>query len=181
MQEQNKELGKKVMELLGRCDLHHKKMDVVQNKLKKKEEELAGVGALYSTLIHKETNAREELINVRYHLEKTFLEKEAFTKSEALKNDFKTKLRESESRRKELQKRHDHCEAQKKELQEKLEQMEAEMKELQKKDDQSEAELQEAQKEFINVCMQKVFNLCRCVIMLHTILLKYKKLTLSRI
>lgn len=167
MQEQNKELGKKVMELLGRCDLHHKKMDVVQNKLKKKEEELAGVGALYSTLIHKETNAREELINVRYHLEKTFLEKEAFTKSEALKNDFKTKLRESESRRKELQKRHDHCEAQK--------------KELQKKDDQSEAELQEAQKEFINVCMQKVFNLCRCVIMLHTILLKYKKLTLSGI
>ncbi|XP_062018316.1 factor of DNA methylation 1-like isoform X2 [Rosa rugosa] len=148
--EQSEKLGRKLNRLLNHCDLQHEQMNVVLNKLKKMEEESVEVRALYSTLMRKEDNNHDELINVRYHLEKTFLEKEAFSKSEDLNNDLMKRLGESESQRKELQEKHDHSESQKKELQEELERIEAQKIELQKKDDQSEAELQEAHKEFIN-------------------------------
>ncbi|XP_024199539.1 factor of DNA methylation 1 isoform X2 [Rosa chinensis] len=111
----NEKLDGELNELRNHHNLLLELKDAVLNKLKKKE---------------------EELINVRYLLEQTFLEKEAFLKSEALKNDLKKMLGESESERNELKKKHDHCEAQK--------------KDLLKKDDQSEAELQEARQEFIN-------------------------------
>lgn len=153
MQEQNEKLGRKLNRLLNHCDVQHEQMNVVLGKLKKMEEESAEVHALYSILIHKENNNHDELINLRNHLEKTILEKEAIPKSEALNNDLKRRLGESESQRKKLQEKHDHSESQKKELQQELEHIKAQKKELQKKDDQSEVELQEAYKEFINVCM----------------------------
>ena len=152
MQQQNEKLGRKLNRLLNHCDLQNEQMNVVLIKLKKMEHESAEVRALYSTLIRKENNNYDELINVRYHLGRT-LEKDAFPKPEASNSDLERRLGESEFQRKELQQKLDLSESQKKELLEELERIEAEMKELQEKDDQSELELQEAYQGFINVCI----------------------------